>query len=247
MIDLGTGDGAAVLDAARRSPATLCVGLDADASRMREASARAARSARRGGLANALFLASDATAIPAAFHARADEIAITLPWGSLLRTILAGDRRFAAEVAGALAPGGRVRILVSIEDRDRLGIGAHDADASATDDLGAFAVALQSVGLDIVERREATADDVAAIRSSWARRLGIPARRSARLLVAARGSAAERAGDRRRDPADERLVGAVGRQLLERKLDDPRAGLSSERGRDLRRGADLGEEDGDAG
>src|SRR5688572_12591221 len=128
MIYLGTGVGDMVLDAARRSPATLCVGIDADGAALREASARAARPQRRGGLPNALFLVADATSLPPAFDGRADVVTITLPWGSLLRLVLAGDRRFASDLARALRPGGRLRVIVSVEERDRAAIGGAAAD-----------------------------------------------------------------------------------------------------------------------
>ena len=55
-IDAGTGDGRAVLAAAAGEPATLVLGLDANAAGMAEASRRAARSGRRGGLPNAAFV-----------------------------------------------------------------------------------------------------------------------------------------------------------------------------------------------
>jgi 16S rRNA (adenine(1408)-N(1))-methyltransferase len=51
-VDLGTGDGRAVLAAARRDPDTLAVGLDANAAAMADASRRATR---RNALPNALF------------------------------------------------------------------------------------------------------------------------------------------------------------------------------------------------
>jgi hypothetical protein len=122
----------------------------------------------------------DATSLPSAFDGRADEVTLTLPWGSLLRPILIGDERFAAGIAAALRPGGRLRVVTSLEDRDRSAVAAPDADPG----LGAFAITLEAVGLGIVERRDVTTADMAVIRSSWARRLGIPARRPARLLVA---------------------------------------------------------------
>jgi 16S rRNA (adenine(1408)-N(1))-methyltransferase len=187
MIDLGTGDGAAVIEAARRDPATLAIGIDADASRMREASARSARSPRRGGLPNALFLVGDAASLPAAFDGVADEVAITLPWGSLLRAVLAADRRFATGLGRVLRPGGRVRVVVSLEDRDRAAFDAGTIDAGTIDpELRAFGACLEAVGLELVERRAVVAADMATIRSSWARRLGIPARRGAWMLAARR-------------------------------------------------------------
>ena len=102
IVDLGTGDGAAVLRAAREDPSALAIGVDTDASSLREPSRRAARPARKGGLPNALFLVADASVALAALHGRVHELRITLPWGSLLRLVLEGERDFAHAVAGSL-------------------------------------------------------------------------------------------------------------------------------------------------
>ena len=51
-VDLGTGDGRSVLDAAAARPDTLVIGVDASAAAMASSSRRAAR---RGALPNALF------------------------------------------------------------------------------------------------------------------------------------------------------------------------------------------------
>ena len=180
MVDLGTGDGAAVMDAARAAPATLCVGLDTDAAAMRERSTRAARSARHGGLPNALFLAGDARALPAAFAGRIDAVHVTLPWGSLLRMVLEADADLVAAIATGLGPGGRLAVITSVDQRDRASLG----DLARHADLALFADGLQDAGLRVTAQRDVVASDVATLRSSWARRLGIPVRRSARLLSA---------------------------------------------------------------
>lgn len=99
MLDLGTGDGAAVLRAARACPRTLAIGVDADASGLREPSRKAAH---KGQLPNALFLVGDATEALKLLRARVDEVRITLPWGSLLRRVVQGEREFALAVAGAV-------------------------------------------------------------------------------------------------------------------------------------------------
>ena len=101
-MDLGTGDGAAVLAIARGDACTLAIGVDADAAGLRDASRRAARPAHKGGLPNALFLAGDASAALGLLADQVDELRITLPWGSLLRRVLEGERAFALAVAGAL-------------------------------------------------------------------------------------------------------------------------------------------------
>lgn len=180
MVDLGTGDGAAVMDAARAAPATLCVGLDTDAAAMRERSARAARSARRGGLPNALFLAGDARALPGAFAGRIDAVHVTLPWGPLLRMVLEADAELVAGIATGLGPGGRLAVITSVDQRDRASL----ADLARHAHLAHLADALADAGLRVTARRGVVDSDVATLRSSWARRLGIPARRSARLLRA---------------------------------------------------------------
>ena len=71
---------------------------------MAEASRRAARPARRGGLPNALFVVAAAEAPPPELHGLADLVTITLPWGSLLRGALALDDAVAAGIARLVAP-----------------------------------------------------------------------------------------------------------------------------------------------
>ncbi|HYW89286.1 MAG TPA: class I SAM-dependent methyltransferase [Chloroflexota bacterium] len=99
LLDLGTGDGAAVVRAARAEAGVLAVGVDTDAASLREVSQKAHR---KGGVANALFLVGDAAEALEAFRGHVDELRITLPWGSLLQRVLEGERAFALAVAGSL-------------------------------------------------------------------------------------------------------------------------------------------------
>jgi len=78
------------------------IGVDTDPSGLREASRRADRPVRKGGVANALFLVGDASAALVLLRGRVDEVRVTLPWGSLLRAVLDGERSFALAVAGSL-------------------------------------------------------------------------------------------------------------------------------------------------
>jgi 16S rRNA (adenine(1408)-N(1))-methyltransferase len=63
-VDLGCGDGRAVLAAAAAQSDRLVVGVDANAAAMAEASRRAGRTPGRGGLPNALFVVGAAEALP---------------------------------------------------------------------------------------------------------------------------------------------------------------------------------------
>jgi 16S rRNA (adenine(1408)-N(1))-methyltransferase len=178
IVDLGTGDGRAVLAAAARDPGALVLGVDAVAASMAEASRRAARSPTKGGLPNALFVVSAVEALPAALDAGADEVTVLLPWGSLLRGALGLDEAVAGAIARLVKVGGSITMLLSVAERDGI------AEVPCLDEAAIREVARRQAGrgLELVRAREATAEDVAATRSSWARRLGSDPRRRVWLL-----------------------------------------------------------------
>jgi 16S rRNA (adenine(1408)-N(1))-methyltransferase len=173
-IDIGTGDGRAMLVAAAREPATLVLGLDANASVMAEASRRAARPPRKGGLPNAGFILASAESPPPILQASADLVTVRFPWGSLLRGVVGADAAVAAGIAGLVAPGGALELLLAPAERDGL-----DAMPTSIDGLVAGASrAFETHGFAIDDVCLPTPADVAATRSTWARRLD----RSATLI-----------------------------------------------------------------
>jgi len=170
-VDLGTGDGRFVTATAAARPDALVIGVDANAAGMAEASRRAARPAARGGLPNALFVVAAAEAVPGELEGIADEVTVNLPWGSLLRGAVALDDAAAAGIARLLAPRGRARFLLAPAAKDQL--------ADAVDPVHRLADGLAADwarhGLDLVAARPATDEEIAATRSTWARRLGLRA------------------------------------------------------------------------
>jgi 16S rRNA (adenine(1408)-N(1))-methyltransferase len=168
VVDLGTGDGRAVLARARREPATLVLGLDASAAALAESSLRAARPTGKGGLPNAVFVVAAAERPPAELAGIAAEVTILFPWGSLLRGALALDDACDAArgIACLIAPGGIVRTLVSIDPRDRLSVPVLEA-ADATDLDARWA----RHGLTLTAFEPAGQAEIHASGSSWARRL----------------------------------------------------------------------------
>ena len=91
--------------------------------------------------------------------------------GSLLRGALAIDDEVARGVAGLVAPGGRVEILVAPATRDRLAPTVDVRERLANglaDDWG-------RLGLEVVDAAPATPGDIAMARSTWARRLQLRA------------------------------------------------------------------------
>jgi 16S rRNA (adenine(1408)-N(1))-methyltransferase len=169
VIDLGTGDGRAVMARARRDPRTLVIGIDASAAAMAESSRRAARPERKGGLPNALFLAAAAEALPEELRGRADELTILFPWGSLLRASLAtaGAAAGADGIAALLAPAGRLTALISVDARDGL-----DLPAICAADAPDLAARWAAHGLALCCFQPAAETEIKATGSSWARRLG---------------------------------------------------------------------------
>jgi len=167
MIDVGTGDGRAVREAAATEPRTLSIGIDADAAAMAESSRRASRVAAKGGLPNALFLLAAAEAIPRELHGIADLVTVRFPWGSLLRGCLGRDEHVTAGIVSLLAPAGELELLLAPAARD----GLEDLPTEPAVVAAAAARAFGPFGLALVEAREATKAEVRASRSTWARRL----------------------------------------------------------------------------
>ena len=144
------------------------IGIDASAAGMAEASLRAARSERKGGLPNALFVVAAAERPPEELRAIAAETTILFPWGSLLRGVLALDDACAAArgIAGLVAPGGVVWALISIDPRDRLAVPPLEPAARE-----ALAARWLRHGLGLTVFAPATTAEIDATNSSWARRL----------------------------------------------------------------------------
>ncbi len=134
---------------------------------MAEASRRAARPARKGGLPNAAFILVAAESPPPELCHVAARVTVQFPWGSLLRGCVGDDSNVATGVAGLVAPDGMLELLLAPSARDGLD-GVPLAPAALT---AAVAGAFASHGLDVVMTRAATEAEIAAAHSTWARRL----------------------------------------------------------------------------
>ncbi|WP_425300389.1 hypothetical protein [Nocardia wallacei] len=171
-IDLGTGDGRAVLAAAAADPDLLVIGIDAHAAGMAESSRKAARA--RQGLPNAVFVAAAAEKPPPELDGVADELTVLFPWGSLLRGLLTADPAVLDGVARLMKSGAALDILLSVVERDGLpGLPA----ISGPETLSALADSYAAHGLSVTAIRPVTPDEVAAVGSSWGKRLGAGTRR----------------------------------------------------------------------
>ena len=166
-IDVGTGDGRAVLAAAARDPRTLVLGMDANADAMAESSRRAAAPPRRGGFANAAFVVAAAETVPDALAGSADLVTVRFPWASLLRGCVGRDARVAAGVAALVRPGGTLELLLATSVRDGLDGVPVEPNAVAC----AAAATFSALGLTPVCAAPATDAEIAGSGSTWAKRL----------------------------------------------------------------------------
>jgi 16S rRNA (adenine(1408)-N(1))-methyltransferase len=140
---------------------------------MAEASCRAARPVKRGGLPNALFVVAAAESLPPELDGWADAITVHFPWGSLLRGLLEGEHALLAGIARVTQPGATLTLLLSVTERDHVG-GVRLLDECTFTTLApAYAVH----GLILEESRPATEDDLARSHSTWAKRLTAGAQR----------------------------------------------------------------------
>ncbi len=82
--------------------------------------------------------------LPAELAGLASLVTVHFPWGSLLRAAVGEDADGAAGIARLVAPGGRLRLLVSAAERDANGGGVVDLDPGAV--VGAY----RELGMELV-------------------------------------------------------------------------------------------------
>jgi 16S rRNA (adenine(1408)-N(1))-methyltransferase len=172
-LDVGTGDGRFVLRYAQEQPRRLVIGMDPVRENMRESSAKAAKKPERGGAANALFVAGSVEQPPDELRGVADEIFVTLPWGSLMRGIILGEEQVLGALASFGAPGALVRIVLNTRIFDEpVPIEARDLPEVTPQYVReTLSAAFERAGMRIERTEWMDADEVATLGTTWAKRL----------------------------------------------------------------------------
>jgi len=209
-VDLGAGDGAWAYRYAQSHPDRFVVAIDPVRENMREYSARAARKPERGGLPNMLYVVASVEHILDDLREIADELYITLPWGSLMRGLILAEPQVLDGVAALTRPGAAVHLVLNTRIfEDPVPIEARDlpelTPAYVNEQLRE---PYERSALHIEATRELNADEVAALNTTWAKRLShrhpppsvlIEARRVQRTMPLDPGSSSppveERAGE----------------------------------------------------
>lgn len=172
-VDVGAGDGRFAYRYAQAEPRRLVIALEPVRENVREMSSKAARRAERGGVANVLFVTGSIEHVPAELRGVANEIFVTLPWGSLMRGLILGEAAVLGGVASLGAAGARVRVVLNtrIFD-DPVPSEAQDLPEVTPDYVRETLTSLYAAaGLRIERAAWMSANEVAALATTWAKRL----------------------------------------------------------------------------
>ena len=174
-LDFGTGDGAFARRLAAADATRLVFGLDASPDNLRELSRRAAGKPSRGGLPNLRFGRLALADAPGALAALADELTVMLPWGSLLQAVALGTAEL-GHLRGLCKPGARLDVVFGYgAASERATIGALGLPPPEALSAMALAGGYRQAGF-AVELRPMALDDVAALPTTWARKLAFSGR-----------------------------------------------------------------------
>ncbi|MEX2247516.1 MAG: class I SAM-dependent methyltransferase [Dehalococcoidia bacterium] len=173
VVDLGTGDGRFAYHYAKAHPDAFVIAIDPVRENMREFSARASGKPARGGLPNILYAVASVEMLPPELCGLAGELHVVLPWGSLMRGLVLGDEVVLGGVASLLKTRGTARIVLNTRIfEDPVPLEARDLpEVTPAYVRERLAPRVHACGLVLREAREFTADEVAALPSTWAKRL----------------------------------------------------------------------------
>ena len=173
VVDLGAGDGRWAYRYAHEHDDAFVIAVDPVRENLREMSAKAAAKPARGGLANVLYVVASVEHLPEELRRIADEVYVTLPWGSLMRGVILGEAAVLAAIASLGRDGARVRVVLNtrIFD-DPVPLDARDLpEVTPAYVRETLAPRYAAAGLRIGDVREMDADEVAALGTTWAKRL----------------------------------------------------------------------------
>ena len=178
LLDVGCGDGRHTVRWAQRRPDALVVGLDAETTRLD----RALVAARRKKLP-VLFVTAAVERPPAALLGRATELAVVMPWGSLLDGVLGGDPEVLRAVLALAGPGATLDAVVNVRPWDAPDSVDHRLAATpepTAEHLTALAGAYGRLGWELRPAGWLDDAEARALGSTWASR--VVSARASRLL-----------------------------------------------------------------
>ena len=185
MIDLGTGDGRFVSQAAKADPSRFYIGVDANVKPLEKPSIKATRKPAKGGLPNVMFVQAAAEDLPEEFDGVADEIHIHFPWGSLLGAVSTANPLVVSGLRRVAAPGCILEIVIGIDPvRDRSEIERLNIpDLTEGYIQNSLVPGYEQLGFRHVRHGVLAPAEWSRLTTSWARKLSGSDTREVRYLV----------------------------------------------------------------
>lgn len=186
IVDLGTGDGRFVYQAARHHPERFYIGIDAQASALEKVSQKIHRKPAKGGLPNVLFIQAAVEALPAELDGVADEVHVHFPWGSLLRAVATGDAAVLQNLRRICAPGAWLEVVIALDpERDSAEIARLGLEALTPEFLESTLIPrYRTAGFEVVEYGVLPPSTWPQLHTSWAQRLRDSTNRALTFLIA---------------------------------------------------------------
>jgi 16S rRNA (adenine(1408)-N(1))-methyltransferase len=145
--------------------------VDAAPAQLVKTSASAARKVAKGGVANALFVQGAAEALPAALRG-ASEIHVLMPWGSLLRGVLAGDSAVLGQLRSVAAPSAELLVTLNLHAwRPPVPEVGASPEPTVADVAGRLGATYAAAGWALTGAEYLDDDAIASLATSWSRRL----------------------------------------------------------------------------
>lgn len=185
VIDIGTGDGRFVSEAAKANPNKFYIGVDANVKPLEKPSMKATRKPAKGGLPNAMFVQAAVEDLPEEFNGVADEIHVHFPWGSLLKAVTLGELSVLASLRRIAAADCILELIIGIDrKRDRSELERLEIPELTPVLIHSFLIPKYiAAGFDLVEARSLSRDEWSKLETSWARKLQTGTGRTVQLLV----------------------------------------------------------------
>jgi 16S rRNA (adenine(1408)-N(1))-methyltransferase len=172
-VDLGAGDGLFAYRYALAHPQRFVIAIEPVREAVRDASSKAAKKPERGGAPNVVYVTASVELLPEEMRSIADEIFVTLPWGSLMRGIILAEGAVLAAIASLGRAGARVRIVLNTRIfEDPVPLEARDLpEISPEYAIATLSPAFAAAGVRLDGSRWMEPADVAALGTTWAKRL----------------------------------------------------------------------------
>ncbi|MCR5214985.1 MAG: 16S rRNA (adenine(1408)-N(1))-methyltransferase NpmA [Eubacterium sp.] len=173
-IDIGTGDGKRLYRVAKGDPDTFYIGIDPVKENMTDTSKKIEKKPEKGGLKNLILVVGAVEALPEELYGLGNEVTVYFPWGSLLESVVKPLPESMQEIHKIARDGAIFTFITTYQTSYE----ANEIEKRHLPDLsieyfeGEYSENLKNLGFNVESVTELSLDDVKALGTQWAKRLG---------------------------------------------------------------------------